>query len=233
MRRYISLLLTFLFLFISFRIIAQMLTTKFENCMGGTMWDEGKGMIFSDNTYWIVGSTESDNGDISFNHGAWDIWFVNIDIDGNLISEKTFGGSYFDGGYVDIKKLNDSVFYIVGRTKSNDGDISYSPWPGPEGNYWVLQINNEGTILWEKVLGGSGIENMRDATVTDDGGIIALGLTTSDDGDISNPIGGWDLWMVKLNGNGEKQWDMTLGGIGDEEGGFGDTNLRRRVYGCR
>ena len=67
MRRYISLLLTFLFLFISFRIIAQMLTTKFENCMGGTMWDEGKGMIFSDNTYWIVGSTESDNGDISFN----------------------------------------------------------------------------------------------------------------------------------------------------------------------
>ncbi|MCF6169877.1 MAG: T9SS type A sorting domain-containing protein [Bacteroidales bacterium] len=211
-------LVTILFILLTLSSFTQVVNAKWEKCFGGTEWDEGKGMIFSDDTYWIVGSTESDDGDISFNHGAWDIWLINIDEYGNFISEKTFGGSYFDGGFVDIKKLNDSVFYIVGRTKSNDGDISFNPWPGPEGNYWVLQINNQGEILWEKVLGGSGMELMRDATVTNDGGIIALGLSNSTDGDISNPNGGFDLWMVKLNSVGEKQWDMSLGGIGSEEG---------------
>jgi len=192
---------------------------KWETCLGGTEWDEGTGIIYADGAYWIVGNTESTDGDISYNHGAWDIWLLNIDEEGNLISEKTFGGSNADGGFVDIKKLNDTVFYIVARTKSNDGDISDNPWPGPEGNYWVLQINNHGDIIWEKVLGGSGLEKIRNIAICNDGGIITLGISTSDDGDITEHFGDYDLWMIKLNSFGVKQWDLSLGGIGYESGG--------------
>ncbi len=219
MKRKRNFLLVALFVFITFNGFSQSFTPKWESCFGGTGWDEGTGMIRTGNTYWFVGETKSNDGDILFNHGAWDIFLFNIDEYGNLISEKTFGGSSFDGSsYVDIKKLNDSTFYIVGRTKSVDGDISHNPWPNPNGNYWVLQINKQGDILWDKVLGGSGIEMIRDATVTNDGGIIVLGISTSDDGDISDYHGGWDLWMEKLSRNGQKQWDMSLGGTGSEEG---------------
>ena len=196
----------------------QIMQPKWETCLGGTDWDEGTGLIKIENRYYIIGETKSNDWDISYNHGAWDLWYLIIDTTGYLFSEKTFGGLHFDGGYVDIAKVNDSVFYITAQTKSTDGDISNNPWPG-HSNIWILQINKQGDILWESVHGGSFIDWTRDMEVTDDGGVIALGITTSDDGDISNPKGEWDLWMIKLNANGETEWDLSLGGVGGESGG--------------
>jgi len=197
---------------------SQILEPKWETCLGGTEMDEGRGIIYSDGSYWIVAGTNSSDGDVSNNHGTYDIWFLNIDSTGMLISEKTFGGSNADGGFLDIKNMNDSIFYITGITKSIDGDIGDNPWPGASGNIWILQINDKGEILWESVHGGSNIEWMRDMEVTNDGGMIALSLTTSDDGDISNHNGAWDLWMIKLDSSGEMQWEMSMGGAGSEEG---------------
>jgi len=212
-------LFIFIFIVLGFKSSGQIASERWFACLGGSEWDEGSGMIRVDNTYWIVSRTKSNNGDISFNHGAWDIWLVHTDSIGNLLSEKTFGGSYADGGFTDIKGMNDSTFYIIGDSKSVDGDVSNNPWPGPNGNLWVLQINNQGEIVWERMLGGSGTDWIRDANVTADGGVIVLGLSTSGDGDITDPHGAWDLWMVKLDQAGEKQWNLSLGGAGSEEGG--------------
>lgn len=212
-----SLLLIILFAF-SFHCRSQVVSERWSACFGGSASEEGSGILQVENTYWIVSNTASNNGDISYNHGAWDIWLVRIDSVGNLLSEKTYGGSYAEGGFTDIKKLNDSTFYLICDTKSIDGDIGENPWPGVNGNYWVVQINKQGEIVWEKVLGGSGIDWVRDATVTNDGGIIVLGISTSGDGDITEPYGAWDLWMVKLNQAGVKQWNLSLGGSGSESG---------------
>ncbi|NOY51949.1 MAG: T9SS type A sorting domain-containing protein, partial [Chlorobi bacterium] len=123
-----------------------------------------------------------------------------------------------DGNFIDIIDLNDSIFYITSETKSSDGDISDNPWPG-HSNIWTLQINKEGDILWEGVHGGSLIDWTRDMEVTDDGGLIVLSLSNSPDGDVSNPNGSWDLWLIKLNSDGETEWDFSLGGEGGESGG--------------
>jgi hypothetical protein len=55
-------------------------------------------------------------------------------------------------------------------------------------------------------------------TLTDDGGVVAFGWTGSPDGDVSNWYGGYDMWMVKLNSDGEKEWDFSLGTSGLETG---------------
>ena len=191
---------------------------KWEICLGGSDWDEGKGINYVAGKYRIIGQTKSYDGDISYNHGAWDLWLIDIDTNGNFIKEKTFGGAGADGNFIDIKSLNDSIFYITSETKSSDGDISYNPWPG-HSNIWTLQINKDGNILWESVHGGSLIDWMRDMEVTNDGGLIALSLSNSNDGDVSNPNGSDDLWLLKLNNNGEKEWDFSLGSAGGEEGG--------------
>jgi len=135
-----------------------------------------------------------------------------------LITEKTLGGSDFEGAFTKILKLNDTVFYIASGTNSSDGDITYNPWPN-FGNYWLLQINNKGDILWNRVCGGSNNEQPRDAVVTNDGGVLALGITESEDGDITDFHGFTDLWLIKLDGSGQKQWTLSLGGRGLEEGG--------------
>jgi hypothetical protein len=167
----------------------------------------------------VVGDTKSVNGDISFNHGTYDIWLLNINKSGSLISEKTFGGSYADALFADIKPKNDSVFYIAAWSQSIDGDISSNPWPGPDGNLWVLQVNKQGDILWEAMAGGSGEDILDNIKVTNDGGVLLFGHTTSNDGDIADNHGSWDNWLIKFDDNGQKLWSKCYGGEGADLGG--------------
>ncbi len=213
-----KLTILYLLLMLCLSVFSQNMAPIWETCLGGSEWDEGKGIIEVESIYYIISVTESNDGDISYNHGIHDIWLTSIGQDGTILSEKTFGGSRSDGGFIDIKKVNDSTFYIIGITASVDGDISYNPWP-EYANIWILQINKAGDILWESVHGGSLIDWTRDMEVTDDGGLLTLSLSNSPDGDVSNPNGSDDLWLLKLNKNGEKEWDFSLGSTSGEEGG--------------
>jgi len=67
--------------------------------------------------------------------------------------------------------------------------------------------------------GGSGTDELRDMIITNDGGILALAFTSSNDGDVTDHHGFYDLWMIKLDHTGQKQWAMSLGGTGLEGGG--------------
>jgi hypothetical protein len=46
---------------------------------------------------------------------------------------------------------------------------------------------------------------------THDGGMVSLGYTCSDDGDISNYFGSWDTWLLRTDSLGNKVWDFTIG----------------------
>ena len=52
---------------------------------------------------------------------------------------------------------------------------------------------------------------------TSDGGYIVAGWTASNDGDISGNHGTYDYWIVKLNSDGSKAWDVVLGGSYNDE----------------
>lgn len=93
MKNLIFTLLTFVLIS---EAISQVFQPQWESCFGGTEWDEGTGIIVSDSVYYVLGTTESVDGDISYNHGSVDIWFLSVDSHGNLISEKTLGGSKVD-----------------------------------------------------------------------------------------------------------------------------------------
>lgn len=58
---------------------AQTVEPQWEKCYGGTETDEGLGIIKVDSSYWIVGHTNSADGDISYNHGTYDIWLLKMD----------------------------------------------------------------------------------------------------------------------------------------------------------
>ncbi len=215
-KRYLFLLLFCLFAAVGF---TQTFTEKWAVCLGGTEWDEAKGIMLADSSYWVIGTTESNNGDVTGFKGNRDMWLVNLDINGNLISEKTLGGSGYEFGYTDIKKLNDTVFYIFGATNSSDGDVQSNRWPESSGNLWIIKTGNRGNIIWERVSGGQMGSGERDFIVTNDGGVLAMAFTDADDGDITDHHGWYDIWLIKLNENGQKQWTLSLGGTGLEGGG--------------
>ncbi len=124
--------------------------------------------------------------------------------------EQTYGGSSNDYLYSIIQTSNGG-YLLGGETTSNDGDVQ----SGNHGDsdYWVVKIDANGTVEWERTYGGTSSERVNTIISTFDGGYILGGITFSNDGDVqSGNHGGWDFWIVKIDSNGTIEWEQTYGG---------------------
>lgn len=77
-------------------------------------------------------------------------------------------------------------------------------------------MNANQNIIWEKSLGGSNYDISNSIQQTTDGGFIVVGSSESNDGDVSGNHGFRDVWIVKLDLNGNLVWQKYLGGSGDD-----------------
>ena len=166
-----------------------------------------------DGNYIIVGTTNSNNNGI-VTHGLDDFWVLKINSTGTIIWQKILGGTNWD--YVNCLQLTtDRGFIIGGSTASTNGDITN--YHGGYFDYWVVKLNDLGNIVWQKTLGGSDQDQLLSINVTQDGGYILAGETSSSNGDITNNHGNKDYWLTKINESGSLQWQTTLGGSNDDE----------------
>jgi hypothetical protein len=172
----------------------------------------------SDGGYIFSGYTNSTDGDITNSFGGDDFWVVKLDNLGNLIWQKTLGGSYKDAngdhGYSGaIQQTTDGGYILSGWTYSNDGDVT-----GNHGDYdaWIVKLSATGNIQWQKTLGGSKDDEANYVAQTHDGGYIVGCLSNSTDGQVSGNHGGYDFWVVKLDTAGVIQWQQSYGGPGNE-----------------
>ncbi|WGS64977.1 fibronectin type III domain-containing protein [Marinitoga aeolica] len=176
---------------------------------GGSDWDIAYSMQkTNDNCFIIVGYTKSNDNDILFNHGNFDYWIVKIDSYGNLLWQKTFGGSNDDYAQ-SIEKTSDGGFIIVGYTNSNDSDVTDNHG---DYDYWVIKIDNNGNLLWQKTFGGSKNDYAYNIKKTIDNNFIISGESYSNDGDVTDNHGNYDYWIIKIDNNGNLLWQKTFGG---------------------
>ncbi len=126
--------------------------------------------------------------------------------------QKTLGGSGFDEAY-SIQQTNDNGFVVTGYTNSNDGVVT-----GNHGSIdaWVIKLTVNGIIEWQKTLGGTGDDIFNCIQQTNDGGFVAAGSSTSNNGDVFGNHGSRDVWVVKLTATGIIEWQKALGGSGIE-----------------
>jgi Secretion system C-terminal sorting domain len=187
---------------------------QWNKTYGGTAYDHASFIEqLSDGSFVFCGTTRSNDGDVSGNHGGDDIWMVRLDANGNIIWKKCFGGSWTDGAHSFIL-TSDGNFAFAGFTFSpNGGDISGHHGSG---DMWVAKVNSNGNLLWQSCLGGSSDEIARQIMETPDGDYILCGDTYSNDGDVSGMHGTYDAWIVKLSANGQIQWQRALGGSKEE-----------------
>jgi hypothetical protein len=212
----IKTILIVLFVIVGQFVFSQNYQIEWNNCYGGSASDNVYDIIELNSEFYILGGTGSNDGDISYNHGQGDVWLVKTDSTGSIIWEKTYGGSDGEIGHR-IFFNNENGFYILARTGSDDGDISYNPFPNSV-SFWILKLDIDGNIIWEKVVGGNGPDDMSTGTVTNDGGIVAMGYSGSEYGDVSINYGLYDIWMIKLSSEGEIEWDFTMGTDGQDFG---------------
>jgi len=159
----------------------------------------------SDGGYIVVGPKNNDT------YTNIDYQIIKFNSIGNQQWEKTLGGTSDDEAY-DVVQTSDGNFVIAGVSKSNDGDVSRHHGSNNNYDYWIVKLNNSGSLLWEKSLGGSSGDFATSISATSDCGVVVAGSSGSTDDDVTSHHGNGDYWIVKLDNNGSLKWQKCFGG---------------------
>jgi hypothetical protein len=143
--------------------------------------------------YVVCGRTES------FGAGGGDIWALKLDENGDIVWEKTFGGSAADS-VASIDEVSPGGGYVMaGRTESFGA--------GVKGDAWALGLDSDGNVEWQRkygtVGGGEGAACIRQVG---SGGFVGAGYT------YSFGAGNGDFWVFNLSTGGGIIWEKTYGG---------------------
>ncbi|CAN5665461.1 hypothetical protein BH11BAC1_BH11BAC1_00210 [soil metagenome] len=186
-----------------------------QRCYGGSGLDEVRDIKQTiDSGYIVAALSASFDGDVTGNHGGnGDYWILKIDSNGNIQWQKCLGGSQFDEPF-SICLKNNGGFIVAGSTTSNDGDVT-----GNHSAYqdiWIVQLDSLGNIEWKKCFGGTNTDIPAEIKQTSDSGYIIIGETLSNNGDITNNHGDFDIWVLKLDSTGTIEWQNSFGGSNAE-----------------
>lgn len=172
----------------------------------------------------LAGSSISDkNGNKEEkNKGDLDYWLWKMDEHGNMDWQKSFGGNKAD--LLQSIAITHDGGFILGGTSLSDKGIDKKDYNKGLEDFWVIKLNAKGQEMWQRTIGGSGMERLLSIAPTKDGGYI-LGGTSSSDQSPKNAAGNQDLygktedsrgnldyWVVKLDKDGKILWQKTIGG---------------------
>ena len=123
---------------------------------------------------------------------------MKTDENGNVEWEQTY-----DAGGEDkpcsLCPTSDGGYLLTGCTDSDDV---------ADGAFWMIKTDDDGNKQWDKIFDGPRFEYsfVRYCFQTSDGGYIMCGNTQS------YGAGRVDLWIIKTDSSGNKEWDKTFGG---------------------
>ena len=160
---------------------------------GGTEMDGAAGVQpTSDGGYIMAGwSGPGDN---------YDAILVKCDSAGTQEWLQTYGGDDWDDAWA-VLQTAEGGYLITG--------ITYSFGPGPV-NIYLVKTDENGNELWHRTAGEFGESRGHDLKPAAGGGYIIAGST----GTMSNLQ---DVFVFKINENGDEIWSVTTGASGDEE----------------
>ena len=175
---------------------------EWQKTLGGNNNDSATNILqTADGGYIVTGnSTSSISGDRTiFNPGIQDIWILKLDLNGNIEWQQAY--SFIDNTY------------CAGLDFTADGGYIIGYFPSTQDLYGTLKIASNGTQLWEKIYGCGPITFMTNVKKTNDSGYIMTGFSDSDAGGVkSEDSQGFDYWIIKVDQDGEIEWENTIGG---------------------
>jgi len=159
--------------------------------------------------------------------------------------QQVLGGVHSEYLY-DVKATPDYGFLLAGSSFSEDSGNKSEKGQG-DLDYFLWKMDESGRMEWQKVFGGSGSDYLYSVGLTSDGGFILGGSSSLPslppspsqgggdpskqrggssqggegsfrDGDRKHPgFGNMDFWVIKLDPEGKEEWQVTLGGIGNDQ----------------
>lgn len=189
---------------------------QWQKCIGGSAEDRAFSIKRTkDNGYILAGRTASSDGDVKGrlypNGNYYDSWIVKLNNQGKIQWQKTSEVKLQDEAY-EVQQTREGGYIMAGycnnKINFNLGTDSI--------DYFIVKLNNSGSIQWQKTFGGSAYDVAYSIYQTIDNGYIIAGESSSNDVDVSgNHLGEFDrndYWILKIDSTGNKQWQKCLGG---------------------
>lgn len=183
-------------LFYSIYCFAQAPDTIWTKTLGGSNIDIGTCIQeTTDGGFIITGYTRS-FGSMS----GRNVLLIKTDQSGNIIWINGYGGNNDDEGNA-VVQTSDGGFVAAGYTKSYGSGGT---------DFYLIKVDANGNQLWDRVFGGTSDEEVYSIVMTDDGGFLLAGATSS------FGSGSRDIWLVKSDASGNQQWTKTIGGLSSD-----------------
>lgn len=205
-------------LFFNFFITSAQQGIVWQKTMGGSLQENFNSCVYDNFNGFLIGGSSSssisgDKNDV--NRGVNDVWIIKFNSNGTIEWQKTIGGNNADGLY---KIINDSDGgFILGCSSSSNISGEKTEDSRGQNDYWLIKIDSQGNIIWQKTIGGEGIDVLRSITNTLDGGLLIGGTSDSiiSGEKTENPRGDFfefDYWVLKLDSDNTIEWQRTIGG---------------------
>lgn len=205
-----SLLIPIAIIAFTFFARAQDTAIEWQKCFGGSDYDmPEKAIATADGGLVVIGTTLSNDGDVSGNEGGYDAWIIKLDAQGNLQWQKTIGGNYDDFAY-GISQMSGGDYLVAGKTNSTSGTLAAT-----NGMYdgWLARLSTDGKILWTKTMGTHGDDCFNAVFECENGNIVVAGSISRG---TAGEQGYTDYLLMKINAAGKILWAKPYGGSNEE-----------------
>lgn len=188
---------------------------QWRRYFGGTSNDRSYDALETqDGDFVLVGASESQDVDVQNPKGSYDFWIVKIDALGNLLWEKSIGGSAYDKANAVIE-TSSGDYLVLGQTYSSDGDIHVA---AGSSDILLARLSAAGTVLAVQTLGGAVFETASALQQRTDGTLIILGTKSPQASTSGEVLLGNDIALYHTLHNGKRIQTATLSGSGLDEG---------------
>jgi len=170
--------------------------TLMARTFGGTDYDFASSIQQTiDGGFAISGTT------YSFGNGGGDFYLLKINPFGDTSWTRTYGGNNYEKA-VSVRQTIDGGYFLFGETESFGAGMR---------DFYLVRIKQNGDTIWTRTFGGNNDEYAASAEITADEGCILAGFTNS------YGAGGFDVYLVKTDADGNLLWAQTFGGILHDE----------------
>lgn len=206
-------------------------TIVWQVVLGGALNDGFSRVIpTADGNFLCVGSSHTNLGGDPIPHfGGFDGMVVKVSPTGTILWQRILGGNG-DDEFFRVQATSDGGYIVGGQsTTTSVSGVITEPANSTSTDVWVVKLNGSGNITWQRMIGGTAVEQTFDLLVTSDQEYLVVGHASSADGDIPVGQGIHDALLIKLTATGTVEWLKTLGSsqmdaanavIQMEDGGF-------------
>jgi hypothetical protein len=187
---------------------------EWERTLGGSDTDWATSIRQTlDGGYVVAGWSESKDISGVTNHGGMDYYVIKLDGNGNVEWQKMYGGSLYEQAK-SILQTPDGGYIVAGDSASKDIEGCIN---GGNSEFYIIKLDSGGTVEWQKMYGGSGIDYADSIYQTSDGGYVVAGYSSSTDISGLTNAGEDDYYIIRLDSGGNVLWQRMYGGTkGDQ-----------------